>query len=109
QKGRRSTDSRAFHLAVPLIYREKEIGRLFLGLSLEDVLKQIESIRRKLIIFGSVFSLVCVVAAFLMSLLITGPLREVSETARRVALGDMTRRARVRTLDEAGRLATSFN
>ena len=109
QKGRRSTDSHAFHLAVPLIYREKEIGRLFLGLSLEDVLKQTESIRRQLIIFGTVFFLVCVAAAFILSLLITGPLREVSETARLVALGDMTRRVRVRTVDEAGRLATSFN
>jgi len=109
QKGRRSIDAHAYHLAVPLIYKEKEIGRLFLGLSLEEVLKQIGGIRRKLIIFGSAFSLVCIAAAFLLSLLITRPLRDVSETARQVALGDMTKRVGVRTLDEAGRLASSFN
>jgi len=52
---------------------------------------------------------VVAVIAFLASRMVTRPVRELAETARQVADGDLEARAAVTTHDEIGELARTFN
>ena len=49
------------------------------------------------------------VLIFLMSRLISRPINDLSQIAKDVAAGDLTKRAEVRSKDEIGQLAESFN
>ena len=109
KNGRISSDGKLYQQVVPIAYKDKEIGRLYLGLSLAGVLQQIEAIRNRLIAVGSAIFVLGIAAVLFMSFLITGPLWRVSETAKKIAQGDMSLRAQVQTFDEVGHLAMAFN
>jgi HAMP domain-containing protein len=104
-----SPDRETYHIATSVVYGDREVGRLLLGLSLGDALRAAAIFRGKLILIGLGLLLSGLASVFLVSIAITKPLRRVSETARRIALGDMTVRAPVMSLDESGHLAMAFN
>src|SRR5207249_3637039 len=64
--------------------------------------------RDRLLAFG-IIVVVGLVVAFAVAELFARPLGELSETASRVAKGDLSARAHARTDDEVGELATSLN
>lgn len=104
-----SPDRETYHVAIPVVYGDREVGRLFLGISLRDALRAAAIYRGKLILTGLVMLLLGLAAMFFLGMAITKPLRRVSEAARRIAQGDMTVRAPVTSLDESGHLAMAFN
>jgi diguanylate cyclase (GGDEF)-like protein/PAS domain S-box-containing protein len=108
-KGIVSADGKTYSISLPVIHKDKEIGRVFVGLSLDDVHVRIALFRKKLLWSGAALILIGGISIFLLSFLVTRPLRRVSDAARRIAQGDMSQRVPVRTLDEAGHLASDFN
>ncbi len=109
EKGYFSRDGETYHFAAPVIYNDRQLGSLYLGLSFHDALRATAIYRGKLILVGLGLLIVGLAAVYFLSMAITRPLRRVAETAREVARGDMTKRAPVTTFDESGQLAMAFN
>jgi diguanylate cyclase (GGDEF)-like protein/PAS domain S-box-containing protein len=104
-----SADGKKRTTTLPIFYRGRKVGQLYLGLSLEEALQNVEDARKKLILISSLIFLVGLLAIFGTSRLITRPLGRVAETARQIACGDLTKRAIVVGEDEVGKLGLAFN
>src|SRR5690606_29910162 len=76
---------------------------------LRTVLVPTDRIIRNIAMVGAVLLLLGLLAAWLLSRSVTGPLRRLASTADAIAAGDYSRRAHVERADEIGRLARSFD
>jgi len=64
----------------------------------------------RVVLFGAIAAVgVALVAAYFVSRSITLPIRNMKETAERIAKGDFSGRVRIKSQDEFGELAKSFN
>ncbi|MEM9667008.1 MAG: response regulator, partial [Bacteroidota bacterium] len=87
----------------------EQIGYLYLQLSSEEVQARVRESRTAMVWLSLVLLLCCGGMALWMSTVITRPLREITETATRIAGGDLSLRASARANDEVGVLAQTFN
>jgi PAS domain S-box-containing protein len=103
------TGEQVFHYSDPFEYSGIEWGWIHVGLSLEDY----HAALRELYLRTGLLALFAVAAAFGASLLfarkLTLPIKLLDRVTQRVASGDFTARADIRTGDELERLAASFN
>lgn len=76
---------------------------------LRAVLAPTDRIIRNIAMVGALLLLLGLLAAWLLSRSVTGPLRRLASTADAIAAGDYSRRAQVERDDEIGRLARSFD
>ncbi|MBU3933953.1 MAG: cell wall metabolism sensor histidine kinase WalK [Candidatus Omnitrophica bacterium] len=85
------------------------IGTVRLALPLSEIEFQLRVIHR-IVLFGA---LVAIVVAFLVgyfiSKSITMPIREMTDTAEKIAQGDFSKKVKVKSKDELGVLASSLN
>jgi PAS domain S-box-containing protein len=98
-----------FHFTAPFRYSGIDWGWIHIGLSLKKYHENIQSIYVRTI----VISISCIFFGFLVSVgfgrRLSRPIRELDESTRRIAMGDLSSRAHVTTGDELERLANSFN
>ncbi|MBC7361675.1 MAG: diguanylate cyclase [Candidatus Aminicenantes bacterium] len=104
-----TTNKKTWNLYTEIKHQDRVIGYLAIGFSLNEVYAQINHIRQiiglaSVLMFGFGLWLI-----YFLSSLITRPLRQMTETVKEIARGDLSRRAEVPTSDEVGLLATSFN
>jgi two-component system NtrC family sensor kinase len=86
------------------------LGVLDITLSLARVDEEIGAVRRRTAAFaGLTIMLLAVILAVIVRRGVVRPVRELVEGTRRVAQGDLSHRIPVRTIDEVGVLAASFN
>ena len=86
------------------------LGVLDITLSLDRVDEEIAAITRRTAAFaGTTIVLLAVILAGIVRRSVVRPVRELVEGTRRVAEGDLLHRIPVRTIDEVGVLAASFN
>jgi len=86
------------------------LGVLDITLSLARVDEEIAAITRRTAAFaGTTIVLLALILAGIVRHSVVRPVRELVEGTRRVAQGDLAHRIRVRTRDEVGVLAGSFN
>lgn len=85
------------------------IAHLSISLSQKRVEENVAAIRATVKVVAAVLFLLGVVALFLVSRLVTGPLFQIVEVAERIGRGDPAARAPVLNNDEVGRLAGAFN
>ncbi|MBI4572739.1 MAG: HAMP domain-containing protein [candidate division NC10 bacterium] len=86
------------------------LGVLDITLSLARVDEEISAITRRTLAFAATTTvLLAMILAWIVRRGVVRPVREVVEGTRRVAQGDLTHRIPVRTSDEVGALAASFN
>jgi diguanylate cyclase (GGDEF)-like protein/PAS domain S-box-containing protein len=108
--GNRFTPDESLFLTVtPVDYQDVTLGRLFIGFKTDFIAAEIQKIRTRIIIFCLLFFFLGTVAVILMSGWVTAPLKTMTAAAGQIAEGDLSRRVRVETRDEAGVLAGSFN
>ena len=69
----------------------------------------VTSVNRSLLLAAFIAGGAAVLAAFLLSRRILGPVEALTEAARRMGQGDLSRRVEVRSRDEIGDLAQAFN
>jgi signal transduction histidine kinase/CheY-like chemotaxis protein/HPt (histidine-containing phosphotransfer) domain-containing protein len=98
-----------YRTEAPILDNNRRIGTLRIGLALAEVNHQVRQARQTTALASLTILLVGLGAAFGISTHITEPLRRMAETADRIAAGDLSRRAHVRTTDEMGALAGAFN
>jgi diguanylate cyclase (GGDEF)-like protein/PAS domain S-box-containing protein len=100
---------KVFGVRVPVSYGDNRLGELHLGFALKRTRDYIDGVKRMLTLIGAAFFVLGLAAVFLISTVITGPLRRMARTAGRIAEGDLTQRADLSSRDESGELARSFN
>ncbi len=90
-------------------HRGRNIGSVYIGLSLKQMREEIRRTQRTIALTSLAIFVIGVFAVYGISLMATGPLRHMVQTAERIAKGDLKRRATVYSKDEVGYLARSFN
>ncbi|MEJ2582496.1 MAG: ATP-binding protein [Acidobacteriota bacterium] len=93
----------------PVLLGSEPLGGVMIRYSLAGLAKDQASLARRTAAVGAVFALLGVLAAALLTEAITRPLKEVIDATRAVTDGEAAPRLPVRTSDEVGKLAESFN
>jgi signal transduction histidine kinase len=95
--------------STPIHANRTRLGTLVLAMSTLEVLKQVDDNRRLTIIVSLVLFLIGMGLSGFMAGHLTSPLQQLTETTQKVSGGDLTYRIDIRTRDEIGHLASSFN
>ncbi|OGD18804.1 MAG: hypothetical protein A2W03_15010 [Candidatus Aminicenantes bacterium RBG_16_63_16] len=104
-----SSDRRMVHLMQPVMLGDKRLGKIILGFSLEELQLKIKKTQRTMALVSLAVFVAGILIIFGISTLITTPLHHLSETVDQISQGDLTRRSRIESADEVGRLSASFN
>ncbi len=103
------TAGEMFRATVPILHDGRRIGTLLAGFSLRPMHAEILRMRRTIALVSVVVFFFGVIAAFVISTLVTRPIAQMAEAAEAISRGDFDQRAPVAARDEAGQLASSFN
>jgi two-component system sensor histidine kinase ResE len=96
-------------VAVPLQLSAAEQGAIIMYQAIEDFDDTVTEVRKLIFIVGVIGFISTTVFAFFLSSRITFPLRQMKQTAQRIAEGDFHAEIPIRTTDEIGELAATFN
>jgi len=97
------------YLAIPIFENGQVRGVIRLSLPLTEVKAKIAHLYRMLFL-GMLLALVVVlVIGFMVARIITKPLRKITSLAKNIARGDFKEKIEVRSKDEIGELANTFN
>jgi len=96
-------------IAYPIGNEHMTIGAIFMSTSMQSVNENISEVVR-ITVNGVVISCIAaVIMIYFSSRSMTKPLRQMNEAAKVIASGDFEKRIEVKSLDEIGQLAESFN
>jgi len=98
-----------FRTVTPILYRETQLGRLYMGFKTDFIAAELRRIRNGIILVSLVLFLLGSTVIFFLSSWVTRPLKSMTAAAREIAEGDLSRRVEVQSRDETGILAASFN
>lgn len=104
-----TTDHAMYRTACPIYHKNKQIGQLYLALSLEDLHIRVSHSRNNIAIVSLVIFILGVIVAFFISTAITGPLNKMIAIIGQISHGDLSQRIHYNSRDELGQLASSFN
>lgn len=93
----------------PIIFKDYEIGKLYLGLSLGKLNSDLTESRTSIAFISLGILIIAVVGVYLLSFVLTKPLIQIGKSFELIAEGDFSQRVIVTTNDEIGNLAISFN
>ena len=96
-----------YDVAVPV--RGGSAAICHVGMSAARVKSTVDAITQRLIVVTAITSLAGVVAAYLLTALLTKPILELVEVTQAVGQGDFHRRATCWAQDEIGQLSAAFN
>ena len=106
----------AAHLqeAAPVVVNGQTVGSVLVGSMIEPALNPadedfLQAVNLSIFITAAAVGLVALILGSMLFRQITSPLRAVSQAAEAIAAGQLDRRVEVKTADEIGRLAQSFN
>lgn len=105
----RSGNLQLLAVAVPLEISAGKQGSVVMYQAIEDFDDTVSEVRFLIFVVGVIGFVSTTVFAFFLSSRITIPLRQMKETAHRIAEGDFHAEIPIRTTDEMGELAASFN
>ncbi|MBL9137418.1 MAG: HAMP domain-containing protein, partial [Verrucomicrobiales bacterium] len=100
---------RVYSFAQPLTYTGIEWGWIHVELSLADYDRSVAAVYRRTLILAVVCSIFSLLASTVYARRLVQPVLSLKAAVGRVALGDLSARSDVRTEDELGSLAQSFN
>ncbi len=104
-----SSQERRYYLAYPIINDQTTSGVIYLSGSLQSVDDTLNEVKT-LLLSGVVLALI---VSFLLGIVLTKtitlPIGDVTEQANYMARGDFSRKIKVQTSDEIGRLGETFN
>lgn len=89
--------------------KTEKIGDVNIGLSLREVNVTIKKTRNTIIVVTGLSVLLLILIVGFLSKLITGPIKRLVVATEKIAEGNLTETVEIRSRDEIGELATSFN
>jgi two-component system nitrogen regulation sensor histidine kinase NtrY len=99
----------AFH-TMPLMGRKGELlGVLLVGSSRRGMVTLLNFIRSLALLVGGVATVLAIFVSWWVSARVTRPVEQLAGVAREVAAGNWSARAEIRSRDEIGQLAATFN
>ena len=98
------------HLAYPMLNEVGQVkGVFYMTSDLQDVYKTLDE-SKKILTSATILALaITIVLGFLIASSITGPIRDVTKKAEKMAKGDFEQFVEVKSDDEIGQLASMFN
>lgn len=75
----------------------------------EEIFEPVADLRDKIIVLGAIITVIVGAAAFFLSKLLSKPLIKLKNAANQIANGDFNVRTNIKTKDEIGQLAHSFD
>lgn len=104
-----SRDGALYEVMTPIRDGNRELARLHIGMSLARLNRELAEMRIAIGLLSAFILAAGIIAAMLVSNLLTRPLREVAAGARRLAAGELGHRVPAGRGDEIGQLAATFN
>jgi two-component sensor histidine kinase/HAMP domain-containing protein len=93
----------------PILLNGEHIGDIYFGYSLKLVYDNINELRDKIGIVSLLMFIVGSILVYIIGFYFTKPLTQMVKTVNKIRDGDYSQRAEVRSNDEVGYLASSFN
>ena len=100
---------KVFHYQYPMEYSGLLWGKMYIGLSLEYLNKEMRTMYRIMSMLGLLCLLVGILGAYFFARKLTRPVLSLLHSTRQITAGDLSARAEISTNDEIGDLAVSFN
>lgn len=89
---------------------EEEIGKIYLAISLAGLNQRVKDIRKTLAVFVIITIIFASLASFLLiKVILSNPITSLVKGTERIAKGDLSYKVPIKTNDEIGILAASFN
>lgn len=104
-----SHDNNLLRLAVPISIRDNQLGVLYVGVSLEQIHKEIYEIRAWIAFVCLVMFVVGSFVVLLISGYLARPFERMADTCNTIAEGNLGLRVPVSTMDEVGQFSEAFN
>jgi two-component system sensor histidine kinase/response regulator len=104
-----SADDRIYRSRTPVISQGREVGAVYLGLTLTAMHQRVDSARRVTLLVSLLIFGVGVTAVFTISGVVTQPLDGLVRTVSSIAEGDLSQRAPDASSREVSRLVDAFN
>ena len=96
-------------LGYPIKYNERVVGSVFLNTPIPELQRLSSEVYGLFLKAIGISALIAVFAIYLMSRRISHPLGEMGKVAKQIANGDFDSRVKIRSKDEIGELAKTFN
>ena len=93
----------------PFIYKGEILGAVYLHTKIPEISKAVTTIFKFFILSVAVAILISIVLVYVFSLRLSRPLKQINNAAKLIANGQFDKRLDIRSEDEIGELAVSFN
>ena len=98
-----------FDTAMPITLADERYGTLYFGISTDFLTGAQASMKRRILMIGTMALAAAFALLFIISIWLTRPLRRLAEASQAMAAGNLNIRIPVTSSDEVGRLNESFN
>jgi putative nucleotidyltransferase with HDIG domain len=98
-----------FEIVTPIIFKEKQLGTVLIGLNKSLLIDMNQSIRRRILIGFASTLLLGIIGIFVLSTILTKPINELSAGVDEIKKGKRNNPLRVYSRDELGKLTENFN
>lgn len=93
----------------PILMGDDKIGEIYVGYSLKPVFVKMDELRKNIGIVSLIQFLIGTIAVYLISNIFTKPLSKIVNAVIKITEGDLSQRVDIKSNDEVGFLARSFN
>lgn len=98
-----------FELMSPIIFLDKHLGSVILGINKSVLLKAQNDLQQKIMLVFTVILFIGITSSILLSSFLTRPIQELSTGVEELKEGKRSRPLRIYSRDELGSLTESFN
>ncbi len=95
--------------AVPIIFQNEVIGVIFMSVNAETIFTNVQSILDKLIIIFLLALFISLFISFFFAEIISTPIEKLTESVKKITLGNYQTKVEISRADELGELANAFN
>ncbi len=103
------SSGRSFEISTPIVFKGKVLGTVIVGVNQSVLLEAQRLARQRIFLMFTVILLVGLIGILGLSFFITRPIKELSAGVEELKGGKATRRLKVYSKDELGKLTESFN